>query len=144
MGPQFCGVEQWGFFSVSHLLWDGTSVLWCRAVRVLKSVTPTVRWDLFCGVVRRNREIDTLIPAAERLSVELSLSVYNDVQCNKSRPGFWHSNFRMRCERSSPALCSAYLTISDQMSNKPQYKAFLGDLESSLFKQRFMFFAKGR
>ena len=70
------GLEQWGFFSVPHLLWYGTSVYNCR-----------------------HRGPVTLTPIAERLAAELLLPVFTT---SSVRLGFEHPTFRMRGERFDP------------------------------------------
>ena len=69
-------IEQWGFFSVPHLLWHGASV----------------NNGHLRGPV-------TLTPIAERLAVELSLPV---LTTGLSRLRFEHQTFRLRGERSNP------------------------------------------
>ena len=68
--------EQWGFFSVPHLLWHGASVYYSH-----------LRWPV------------TLTPFVERLAVELSLPFFYDLCL--SRSAFEHPTFRMRCTRSN-------------------------------------------
>ena len=60
-------IEQWGFFSVPHLLWHGTSVNNGHL-----------------------REPVTLTPASERLAVELSLPVFTTWVCRG-----WDSNTQL-------------------------------------------------
>ena len=69
-------IEQWGFFSVPHLLWHGASV--------------------YNGHLRGPV---TLIPIAESLAVELSLSLFTTQGCRGWDPG--RATFRMRGERSN-------------------------------------------
>ena len=69
-------IEQWGFFSVPHLMWHGASV--------------------YNGHLRGPV---TLTPIAERLAVELSLPV---LTTGLSRLRFEHQTFRLRGERSNP------------------------------------------
>ena len=54
-------IEQWGFFSVLHLLWHGSSA-----------------YKVYNGHLRRPV---TLTPIAERLAVELSLPVFTTYVC---------------------------------------------------------------
>ena len=69
-------IEQWGLFSVPHLLWHGSSVY---------------NGDLRGPV--------TLALIAEPLAVELPLPVFYDL--GLSRLGFKHPTFRLRGKRSS-------------------------------------------
>ena len=69
-------IEQWGFFSVPHLLWHGASV--------------------YNGHLRVPV---TLTPNSERLAVELSLPVLMTI--GLSRMGFKHPIFRLRDESSN-------------------------------------------
>ena len=71
---ELMNIEQWGFFSVPHLLWHGAS-----------NYNGHLRGPV------------TLIPFAERLAVELSLHVFTTCL---SRLGFEHLTLRLRCERS--------------------------------------------
>ena len=69
-------IEQWGFFNVPHLLWNGASV--------------------YNGHLRGPV---TLTPIAERLAVGLSLSDYD---LALSLLGFEHPIFHLQGERSNP------------------------------------------
>ena len=70
------GIEQWGFFSLPHQMWHGTSV--------------------YNGHIRGPV---TLTPIAERLTVELSLPVLTTL--GLSRLGFENPTLRLRDERSN-------------------------------------------
>ena len=71
-------IEQWGFFSVPHLLWHGLSVY-----------NGHFRWPV------------TLTPIAERLfSNEAVISYFKDL--GLSRLGFEHPTFRLQGECSGP------------------------------------------
>ena len=68
-------IEQWGFFSMPHLLWHGASI--------------------YNG---HHRGPVTLKPIAERWAGELSLPIFTTYVC---RLGFEHPIFRLRGERSN-------------------------------------------
>ena len=70
----FMAIEQWGFFSVPHLMWHGPTLYSCH----------------FRGPV-------ALTPVAERLAVELSLPVLTSKVCRR-----WDSNIQpSACETNA-------------------------------------------
>ena len=75
-------IEQWGFFSVPHLLWHGTSVYNSHL-----------------------RGPATLTPIAERLEVELSLLVITTHCANAAVKMFETSTLRANCAFRMMHLC---------------------------------------
>ena len=88
-GSALMAIEQWGFFSVPHLLWHGPSI-----VSRLLWYGPSI----YNGYLRGPM---SLTPVAERLAVELSLSVLT--VCRG-----WDSNTQpSACEANALTHCAA-------------------------------------
>ena len=79
-------IQQWGFFSVPHLLWHGASVY-----------NGHLRWPV------------TLTPIAERLAVELSLPVFTAKVCCG-----WDSNTQpSACKENALTYCATAVAIGN-------------------------------